>query len=75
MTGTTTTLLQELADDARAYLAQVERLETLTPGGEAHTALSGRLYAAIVELRVHAAHLQDHLDAETELEDIREQHT
>ncbi|CAN5832420.1 hypothetical protein BH24DEI2_BH24DEI2_02650 [soil metagenome] len=43
-------LLEQLAENAGAYLAMLERLKTLPPESDAHATLEGRLYAQAAQL-------------------------
>lgn len=60
-TETDDTLLEELADEARAYLALIERLRDLPEGDERDTA-QGELYASISHLKSHSEATLERLD-------------
>ncbi len=61
------TLLKELADEAKHYLAILKRLKTL-PAGDERDEVEGDLYGSIAHLAVHSEQLREHLDRLVEKE-------
>lgn len=57
--------MNELAEDARHYLEKLEAFKN-APEGDEKDDLDGEVYAAIVQIKVHATHLQEALDEEVD---------
>lgn len=64
--GLLSELLDELADDAHAYLELLANLRGVESDSEEHSDLEAQLYAKVVALKIHAAGVQEALDAVTD---------
>jgi hypothetical protein len=64
--GLTSELLDELAEDAQAYLNLLARLREAELETEEHGDIEAQLYAKVVSLKIHSAGVQEALDAVTE---------
>ena len=60
-------LLEQLAENARAYLNTLEKLSALEPESDAHAALEGRLYAQAAQLEMSAGDAVVVMDEATDL--------
>lgn len=63
-------LLDELAEEAKAYLALVAKIKDVAPDSEMYSDLDAELMASIAHMRTHAEMLEASLLEESEVEAV-----